>query len=183
MKTRVIFVGVHNKPDMLPLDSGTKTGKIIDRIIALMNDCHPVKSNLYDIDYYPENRTKALDIEWVHNWMERVMWTDDDVVVTLGHCVNEAFRLAHIQSIKVGHPASVWSHEAQERYVNSVWYKIGLRAAEIVSSTPEKARAYLISEGLDPDKLAAEGVAHVNKIMNTIARENRQALAQAWPTD
>lgn len=34
MKGRIIFVGIHNKPGMEPLDSRTKSGKIIDEVIA-----------------------------------------------------------------------------------------------------------------------------------------------------
>lgn len=129
MKHRIVFVGVHNKPRMEPLDSRTRTGKVVDRIITRIMEVEPeitrcLKTNLYNIDYFPERRTRAVDIEWVHDWMERIMWTETDTIVTLGHCVNECFRWAKVPSVKVCHPAAVWSIEGRQKYVDHTYQMI-----------------------------------------------------------
>jgi hypothetical protein len=129
---RVIFVGVHNKPDMLPLDSRTRTGRVVDRIIAELPDFQCIKSNLYDIDYFPQNRTLELDNQWVDRWKEMVVLQPDDVVVTLGQCVNEVFRKARVRSVKVGHPSAIWSTKGKEEYIQKVYAKICEQAANNV---------------------------------------------------
>lgn len=118
-KRRVIFVGVHNKPGMDALDSKSRSGKLIDRVIASLgtNEFHFIKSNLYNLEEFPNNRKRELDIAWVQNWRERVGLQGIDIVVTLGQTVNTVFRWAKQPSIKVGHPSGVWSHEKQKEYV------------------------------------------------------------------
>jgi hypothetical protein len=49
-KGRIIFVGIHNKPGMKPLDSRTKSGKIIDEVIRGLEGRECVKTNLFDCD-------------------------------------------------------------------------------------------------------------------------------------
>jgi hypothetical protein len=50
---KVIFVGVHNKPHLKPLDSSTRSGKTIDGIIEQLPGIKCVKTNLFDVDYMP----------------------------------------------------------------------------------------------------------------------------------
>jgi hypothetical protein len=40
---RIIFVGLHNKEHMKPLDSKTKSGKLIDRIIKRLPIGHEIR--------------------------------------------------------------------------------------------------------------------------------------------
>jgi hypothetical protein len=61
---RVIFVGMHNKPGMEPLDSRTKSGKLIDRIInELPIDC--IKTNLYDDSWPVDFEDNDLMLWWI----------------------------------------------------------------------------------------------------------------------
>lgn len=122
---RVIFVGVHNKPGMYPLDSRTMTGRVIDRIIKELPDgYHCIKSNVFNIDYWPQNQTDELNRQWVENWKERMDYKPTDIVVTLGHCVNGIFRKTKTPSIKVWHPASVWSTKGKEEYITKLYVMI-----------------------------------------------------------
>lgn len=129
MKHRVIFVGVHNKTDLEPLDSSTRTGRVIDKIILELPDFHCVKSNVFNVDYWPQNQTLELNNQWVENWKQRLDYKNSDIVVTLGHCVNEIFRKAKVKSIKVGHPSAVWSTEGKGQYIDRVYKKICEQAA------------------------------------------------------
>lgn len=121
---RIIFVGIHNKPNMKPLDSRTRTGKMIDKICLLLNKKgfmnNVVRSNLFPLDQFPQGRKRETDIQWVNNWSERIGVKESDTVVTLGQTVNDIFRWAKFKSIKVGHPSGVWSNEEKELYVKRV---------------------------------------------------------------
>jgi len=122
-RQRVIFVGVHNKPGMLELDSKTRTGKLVDRVINWLqyelnlSGFIFIKSNLFDIEYWPKNQTFVLNNQWVEHWKDRVNYSSNDIIITLGHTVNEIFRKAKVKSIKLGHPSAVWSKEKQEDYI------------------------------------------------------------------
>lgn len=175
---RIIFVGVHNKPDMEPLDSRTRTGKLVDRVIQRVsevpNENHLfLKSNLFNIDYFPRERTAAHDFGWIDNWKDRVNWTDDDVVVTLGQIVNEVFRKAKVRCVKTGHPSAVWSHDNQEKYIERVFFKIADECAHQCSKTTERATEYLISQGYDPEKLVADGIEIINSLIAKIKAERQ----------
>lgn len=114
---RVIFVGVHNKPGFFPLDSKSKSGKLIDRIIKELPDYHCIKTNLYDIEYFPTQTTEALDRGWIQNWYERVDKRESDIVITLGDCVNKVFKRSQISYRSLGHPSAVWANDKKEEYV------------------------------------------------------------------
>jgi len=120
---RVIFVGLHNKPGMKPLDSKTKSGKLIDRIIEKCseNGMNVLKTNLFDVDEMPtlkEMNSLALD------WIDRVPLFGDDVIVLLGAWVHSHFPpINHttITPIKIAHPASKRSHEDMNLYVENTF--------------------------------------------------------------
>lgn len=121
---RVIFVGLHNKPGMKPLDSRTKSGKLIDRIIDQIrhNGMVVLKTNLYDVDYLPEGKEKG---ELAFGWIERVELFKDDVIVLLGAMVHYDFpNLTLNNIIKVAHPASKRSHEKMNEYVDMTVAKL-----------------------------------------------------------
>jgi hypothetical protein len=121
---RVIFVGLHNKPGMKPLDSKTKSGKLIDRIIGeLPRKIEVVKSNLFNFDKLPDKSTFHL---FRDEWYWSILPGDDDIIVLLGAMTHTEF-LSNIRCrafIKVAHPASKRSHEEMNEYVLKTTEKI-----------------------------------------------------------
>lgn len=117
---RVIFVGMHNKGNMLPLDSRTRSGKIIDKIIHELpkGDYKALKTNLCDTDYQPDDMET---LEQANNWVSTYQPTPYDVVVLLGRWVHENFLSSFVSSdiIKLAHPAStVYSSQGTEKYID-----------------------------------------------------------------
>lgn len=117
-KKRVIFVGVHNKPGLPPLCSTTKTGKMIDRVIAGI-DIECLKTNLFDIDFMPD------DLEAAHqymNWFERIRPEAGDIVITLGKKVRSWFEISEyaFKVIMKRHPAGIYSNIKMDAYVESL---------------------------------------------------------------
>lgn len=125
---RVIFVGIHNKPGKKPLDSSTRTGKVIDRIIAGLRGFECVKSNLFHKDYLPSEE----DIKYrkpyriTHAWVLRVNWNSGDIVVLLGNDVAKIFKKANVNLpvIEARHPASIWSYLDREAYARAIIRRI-----------------------------------------------------------
>ena len=115
---------MNNKPGKSPLDPSTRTGKVISRIMeAIGNPALSFeRSNLFDLDFFPHTGKLDHDVRSVQIWADRVGYKGTgDIVVTLGHCVNEVFRKAKVvPSIKVGHPSGVWSNEAKRVYITRV---------------------------------------------------------------
>src|ERR1035437_2405866 len=116
---RVIFVGLHNKTGMKPLDSKTKSGKLIDRIIKKCSGINILKTNLCDIDYFPKDKK----LIWACNleWNERQQPTSDTVIVLLGGWVQKNFLLTEAKIIKIAHPASKRSHVDMDDYVEKTF--------------------------------------------------------------
>lgn len=120
---KIIFVGLHNKPDKIPLCSSTKSGKLIDRIIKEGYFTNVQKTNLFDVDYYPtkpeEQRTLSED------WIERIDPAESDIIVLLGASVHRSFiQCVGMKTIKVAHPASKRSHKEMNEYVDWVINRI-----------------------------------------------------------
>ncbi len=111
---RVIFVGMHNKEGRVPLCSRTKSGQLIDRVIEGVN-CECLKTNLYDVDYYPGIEQKdALAVDWHH----RICPEPNDIIVLLGAEVHKNFiKRGDLKLLRFGHPASKWSHASMDDYV------------------------------------------------------------------
>lgn len=112
---RLIFVGMHNKPHITPLCLSTKSGKLINRIINNFDYIPCIKTNLYDIDYYPTKEDKhvlALD------WIDRVKPKENDIIILLGAEVHTNFIMNYdLAIIKIAHPASKRSHIEMADYV------------------------------------------------------------------
>lgn len=115
---KVIFVGLHNKPDTNPLCRFTKTGKLLQRVITQLPDVDFEKTNLYDIDHYPGNfedrHQMAID------WYWRVLTNPGDTIILLGAEVHKFFRYdkcEYCNILKFAHPASMRSHESMNEYV------------------------------------------------------------------
>lgn len=120
---KIIFVGLHNKPGTMPLCSSTKSGKMIDRIIKEGGFTSWQKTNLFDVEYLPQDKREQRDL--AHEWFERVQPSDEDIAVLLGAFVHDHFvRLQGAKIIEVAHPASKRSHKEMNDYVSSTIQKI-----------------------------------------------------------
>lgn len=121
MAGRIIFVGVHNKPGMEPLDSRTKSGKIIDEVANVLRHKggEVKKTNLFDCDTLPEKRHMG---EWVLDWIERVSLSRHDIIVLLGDTVKEQFPNLPVKTYSVPHPAS--RRIKKDEYVKDLINKI-----------------------------------------------------------
>ena len=126
---KIFFTGIHNKPGRTPLSGLTKSGKVVDRIISLIENVECIKTNLFDTLFMP-------------NWTEREFlankWHDfyrpaiGDVVVLFGCHVQRHFvKKPGPKYVHVGHPSQVMTKKATEDYV--------LRVAILVSKNPGNA--------------------------------------------
>lgn len=121
---RIIFVGLHNKPGMKPLDSKTKSGKLIDRVIdkCRRHGMNILKTNLFDVDFMPLPDDIPLHC---FEWIERVQLFKEDIVVLLGATVHKHFPdIPMLEIIKVAHPASKYSHLEMDEYVEKTFQLI-----------------------------------------------------------
>jgi hypothetical protein len=118
---RIIFIGLHNKPGMKPLDSKTRSGKLIDRIIRNFPNEQCVKFNLFDLDYLP-NEMDYTDV--VKYWIDVIAPTKQDILILLGRIVHEEAPIHANDTIKhflkCAHPASIWSNKGKDEYVTRV---------------------------------------------------------------
>lgn len=120
-KGRIIFVGVHNKPGMEPLDSRTKSGKIIDEVIAGLPGRECLKTNLYNTIEIPQ--TKMERLFHATEWRVKINPTYEDITVTLGLHVHFNFALTYpYQIIFANHPAS--RHIKKDEYIKELIVKI-----------------------------------------------------------
>jgi hypothetical protein len=117
--TRIFFVGIHNKPGLPPLCSTTRSGKLIDRIIAKVVGAEIIKTNLYECEYMP-----PIDPHAAQKWATRVGWKRGDTVFALGAITQHGFRHSGIAIIPLGHPSGVWSKDKQNEYVERAKAKI-----------------------------------------------------------
>ena len=118
---RIIFVGMHNKEGMKPLDSHTKTGKIIDAVILKIKaEC--VKSNLCNTDYFVDDSYELL----LQNkeWLERIEPSNEDIVITLGQWVYDNLQRGDFKIIRSKHPASLFGVSKVEEYKSYILNKL-----------------------------------------------------------
>lgn len=116
----VLFVGMHNKSNMQPLDSGTWSGKIIDKIVAgLKNDC--IKTNLCDVDYLPNDKKEIEqhNYKWYFKYHKK-----QSVIVLLGNWVKENFYRDDKKVIVLNHPSSFICRKNVNEYVSNAIQKI-----------------------------------------------------------
>ncbi len=115
---RIIFVGVHFKEGFNALDSRTKSGKLIDRIIEKL-DVKCLKTNIFSGCELPE---KQLRKNHLINWKIINELNEKDVIIGLGTTVHEVFK--DIKIIKLKHPSCIWSNISKDNYVNSAIIEI-----------------------------------------------------------
>jgi hypothetical protein len=118
---KIIFVGIHHKPGLPALCSSTRTGKLIDRVIASeLDGLHPVKSNLYELDHIPTDRVINFR-HYVAEWKKRTRYNErTDIVVGLGVEVCRDLNRAKINFVRARHPSARWSQRNQEKYIKEV---------------------------------------------------------------
>ena len=111
---RVIFVGLHHKPDTPPLHSSTKSGKLIDRIIAELPPIEIIKTNLFNVEYMPNRE----EFDYLNTlWLIENNPMNDDIIMLLGQTVHLEFPFTNGRIIKIAHPASKRSHIEMDKYV------------------------------------------------------------------
>ena len=123
---KVIFVGIHNKPDCKPLDSKTRSGKLIDRVIADLRRRDPnlgrccLKTNYFDRVSLP---THCHYKKWRSLFYQRTNSEHAIIYVFLGALLKDIQPHSSCLSdgyIYAKHPAAVWSNASQEVYINDI---------------------------------------------------------------
>lgn len=133
---RIIFVGIHAKPGLPPLCSTTKTGKIIDAIIAEVAKpaqvpvFKAVKANLFtDQDAYKNSASMPahrIGSSFVKE-MKIMPW---DILVLLGLDVQQFFTMH--KAINLMHPGALRGTKSQK--VTYIEYAIcNIREAQAIS--------------------------------------------------
>ena len=121
---KICFVGIHNRPGKTPLDSSTRTGKVIDRIIQACGDGFEFeKRNFFDMDRMPTNSEVNGCINFV---------IDDNVFyVGLGAVVRVYLApLCESNFISVHHPSYAIRKGETEKYIKEVVSKIKINDHE-----------------------------------------------------
>lgn len=122
---RIIFVGIHNKPDKPPLCSTTRSGKVIDAcIIELKPRFRTIKSNFFDLNDLPRDKH---DLNYFFEWKQRVGYNPvNDIVIMLGEMAMKCF-ISRIGSGKIAmrHPSS-WAtkHTSKDDFVLDLLIKL-----------------------------------------------------------
>jgi hypothetical protein len=111
---RVFFVGIHHKPGLPALCSTTKSGKVIDQIIAELPEFECIKTNLF---------TTAFETPLVnaaHYWRKRVGWQSGDITILLGGKVVDYFKKEHGQRSQDWYAAAHPSRAGSYKYVSDI---------------------------------------------------------------
>lgn len=116
---RIIFVGICNKPGLPPLAVGTKTGKLVSRIIGELPEKRPwiLRTNLFEVEHLPSGDEATSEKK---KWLDKYHPEPDDIIVLLGQMTHCEFPEVKAKIIKVPHPASMRSHEQMNAYVERV---------------------------------------------------------------
>lgn len=115
------FVGMHNKPGMEPLDTKTKSGKIIDEIIKQL-PLFCTKTNLCEVDHFPKDKKEILLGNF--GWLIKYQPTTDSIIVLLGNWTHKNFLTTNFKIIKLPHPASCFGSVKKDIYIKKAIEKI-----------------------------------------------------------
>ena len=118
---KIILVGIHNKPQTLPLSWDTKSGKLLQRVIDDFPTLLFQKTNLYNLDYWPVHGQK---LHYASDWHTRIKPNKEDIIILLGNEVQDNFIKRDHIILHFNHPASIRSHKKMDRYVKSMITKI-----------------------------------------------------------
>jgi hypothetical protein len=116
---KILFVGIHNKPNTKPLDSSTKSGKLIDKIIVSLPQHTCIKTNLFDLNEIPKEIKTHQEL-----WINTHNPTNNDIIILLGNNVHKFFPQTQSKTIKIKHPSAIWSKQSQENYISETIKKI-----------------------------------------------------------
>lgn len=170
---RIFFVGVCNKPGKEPLDITTISGKMVSKMIAAFPNDEAmeyewVRTNLFDEVLTIVNLKDFGGAPLaVRNWWRRNEVTEDDLIVSLGDIVNNAFRKAKVKSCKLGHPSRMWLNADQKvTYLPRAIERIGVALADHQSRDVETSERFLRAHGEDPEKLVTEGLKFINDLIS-----------------
>jgi len=115
---RVIFVGVHNKAGKEPLDSSTVSGKRIDTIINKLHRVECIKTNLWEVEYFPKDKVEKVLL--IEKWFVKYWENKDDIIVLLGSVVHYSFPKYILGNIiKLSHPSLQFSKLKPTDYIDS----------------------------------------------------------------
>lgn len=119
---RLIFVGMHNKAGMKPLDSKTMSGKMIDSVVQELGRMDAIKTNLCEVEYLPVDQREI----WAHNlsWNDKYEPDYEDIIVLLGAWVHKNFALTNAKIVKLPHPASWMGITNKDSYRENAVQKI-----------------------------------------------------------
>lgn len=113
---KIIFVGIHNKPNKEPLDITTRSGKVITRVCnKLPKGVRVLRTNLADLEFIPERQEL---INQRVEWLFRACPDPEDIIVLLGMWVKDNFPYDDVHStiIKANHPAAHRNKDKQQQY-------------------------------------------------------------------
>ena len=116
---KIFFVGIHNKPNTQPLDSSTKSGKLIDKIILNLKNHKCIKTNLFNLNGIPKETKSHQEI-----WIKTHSPTEKDIIILLGSNVHKLFPQTNSKIIKAKHPSAIWSKQSQEDYIKEILKRI-----------------------------------------------------------
>ena len=123
---KVVFVGMHFKPDCEALDSKTVSGKMIDKIIEqVQSGCnydenYPmcIKTNMCQTEKLPIF-ISDINVE-AKSWHRLNYLSTGDVVVLLGKWVQKHFlKNRRLRYVEINHPASVYKKEDKVLYIEN----------------------------------------------------------------
>lgn len=122
MIKKVLFIGISNKPGCTPLQSGTKSGNMIDQIISRL-DAKCYKTNLVNSPPLDEKGklrypTQSEMDDGYKDLQELIKTINPDVCVLLGEKTSK-YLADKLVSISIKHPSyiAVYKRKYQEEYV------------------------------------------------------------------
>jgi hypothetical protein len=119
---KILFVGVHYKDALPALCSSTKSGKLIDRVIAELPEHKCLKTNVFSTCHLPNDHTYKMAL--AYSWKQVWKITGEEIVVALGGTVKLYLESVGVKVIHVPHPSSVWAKQKQEEYVTNIVNRI-----------------------------------------------------------
>lgn len=111
------IVGIHNKPGYTPLQSGTKTGNIVN-LMEMYAGIRFIRTNFIDLDYLPSHIClKNFQFDWYAKYNPPVQ----SRIILLGKLVQENFYInEHFwRYIKVNHPSSLYGKSSIISYLDN----------------------------------------------------------------
>jgi len=114
---KIFFVGIHNKPNKTALDSTTKSGKLIDRVILHLKKQNCIKTNLFNLNQIPKKINQHQE-----KWIKKYSPSSKDLIFLLGKEVQNLFpkKILCKNIIPLPHPSSIWSKKSQEKYIQHI---------------------------------------------------------------